>query len=156
MTELEVVDQNGRPVRDPHEIEADAEEMRVRLAPRPEFGQVKTPDEIIDDLEWAKHLAAKSAVVIRDADKTRRAVGRLLSIAYGKSLRASDAKSKELREADAYEATVQLQEQVDNAEIAYDFARNVARSVEQSASAVQTQSKMVAITYGLAGTGREQ
>jgi hypothetical protein len=154
-TELAIVDTKGREVKDPDAIEDDAEFARSRLAPQPEFGQVKTPDEIIDDLEWAKHLSARCAVIIRDADKTRRAVKRVYSLAHGRALKASTAKSAELREADAFEGTVQLQELVDDAEIAYNFAKDVARSVEQSASAVQTQSKMVAITYGLAGTGRE-
>lgn len=151
-----ITDQDGKPVREPAEIEADAEYIRARLAPMPVQGQIKSPDDIIEDLEVAKHMAAKSALVIRDADKTRRAVRRLHAIAHGKALRASTAKSAELREADAYEATSALQEQVDVAEIVFDFARNVAKSVENSTSALQTQAGMVKVTYGLAGTGREQ
>lgn len=154
-TDEAVVDPNGRPVRDPDDIEKDAEFIRSRLAPQPVLGQIKTPDEVIDDLEWAKHLAARAAVVIRDADKTRRAVKRLHAIAHGKALRASAAKSAELREAEAFEATVQLAELVDDAEIAYNFARDVARSVEGSTSAVQTQASMVKVTFGLAGSGRD-
>ena len=155
-TEHLVVDPRGRPVRDPDDIEKDVEWVRSRISPAPVQGQIKSPDEIIDDLEFAKHAAALSAVIIRDADKTRRAVLRLHSIAWGIALKASKSRSKELREADAYAETVQLQELVDDSEIAYEFARNVARHVEGSTSAVQTQSKMVAITYGLAGSGREQ
>lgn len=154
-TDEPVVDPNGRPVRDPDDIEKDAEFIRSRLAPQPVQGQIKTPDEIIDDLEWAKHLAARGAVVIRDADKTRRAVKRLHAIAHGKALRASELKSAEQREAEAFEATVGLAELVDEAEIAYNFARDVARSVEGSTSAVQTQAQMVKTMYGLAGSGRE-
>lgn len=151
-----VTDPEGKPVRDPAELEAEAEFVRSRLAPMPVVGQIKTPDDVIDDLEWAKHLAARSAVIIRDADKTKRAVARLFSIAHGKALKASTAKSAELREADAVAATVGLRAQLDAAEIAYTFARDVARSVEGSTSAVQTQASMVKVTYGLAGTGREQ
>lgn len=151
-----VVDDQGRPVRDPDDIEADAEYIRARLAPQPVPGQIKTPDAVIDDLEWAKHLAARGAVVIRDADKTRKAVRRLHSIAHGKALRASEGKSSELREADAYEATVEFTEQLDNAEIAYNFARDVAKAVEGSASAIQTQAGLIKTMYGLAGSGREQ
>lgn len=154
-TEQDIVDPKGRLVRDTDAIEQDAEWVRARLAPTPVEGQIKTPDAIIDDLEWAKHLAARSAVIIRDADKTRRATKRLLSIAHGKALKGSSAKSAELREADAFAATVQLVELVDDSEIAYNFARDVARSVEGSTSAVQTQASMVKVTFGLAGTGRE-
>jgi len=150
-----IVDPEGKPVREPSALEADAEWARTRLAPMPVPGQIKTPDDVIEDLEVAKHLAAKSALIIRDADKTKRAVARLHAIAHGKALRASTAKSAELREADAAENTLELKTLLDAAEVAYDFAKNVARSVESSTSALQTQSKMVAITYGLAGSGRE-
>lgn len=154
-TEEEIVDPKGRPVRDPDSIEEEAEFIRARSAPAPVQGQIKAPDDIVDDLEWSKHLAARSALVIRDADKTRRAVTRATIIAHGKALKGSSAKSAELREADAYAATEQLHALQDAAEIAFDFAKGVARSVESSTSAVQTQSKMIAITYGLAGSGRE-
>jgi hypothetical protein len=154
-TDEELVDQAGRPVRDPSEIEADAEWVRARLAPAPQSGQVKTPDEVIADLDWAKHFAARSAQIIRDADKTRRAATRVHSIAHGKALRLSSAKSAELREAEAFEASLLTKELLDAAEVAYQFARDVARSVEGSTSAVQTQAAMVKVTYGLAGSGRE-
>jgi len=149
-----ITDPEGRPVRDPKDIEQDAEWARARLAPMPQKGQIKTPDDIIEDLEVAKNLAARSAVVIKEADRTKRAVRREHSIAHGKALKASTAKSAELREADAYAATVDLQQMVDETEIVYTFARDVARSVEQSTSALQTQAKMVGLTFSLAGTGR--
>jgi hypothetical protein len=153
--EHDVVDSEGRAVRDPKEIEADAEYARIRLAPMPTPGQIKTPDDVIEDLEVAKHLAAKSALIIKEADKTKRAVARLHAIAHGKALRTSTAKSAELREADAFQAALDLRTALDAAEVAYDFARAVAKSVEQSTSALQTQAGMVKVTYGLAGSGRE-
>lgn len=152
---VEVTDPDGKPVRDPAELEAEAEYVRARLAPKPVVGQIKTPDDIIEDLEWAKHLAARSSVIIRDADKAKRALSRIHSIAHGKALKASTAKSAELREADAFAATEESRAALDAAEIAYQFARDVARSVEASTSAVQTQASMVKVTYGLAGSGRE-
>jgi hypothetical protein len=36
-------------------IEARVEKVRARLAPAPEDGVYKTPDEMVDDLEWAKY-----------------------------------------------------------------------------------------------------
>lgn len=155
-TEKPFTDPDGRPVRDPAEIELDAEWIRSRMAPLPVPGQIKTPDDIIADLEFAKHAAGKAALIIRDADKTRRAVRRRHAIEHGKALRASAGKSAEIREADAAAATEELLQLVDVSEIAYTFARDVARTVEGSVSAVQTQSKMIAITFQLAGTGREQ
>jgi hypothetical protein len=153
-TDTLLTDSEGRPVRAPEEIEADAEWARVRLAPLPVQGQIKTPDDVIEDLEVAKHMAAKSALIIRDADKTKRVLARLHAIAHGKALRSSTAKSAELREADAFEVSLDLRTALDAAEVAYDFARAVAKSVEQSTSALQTQAGMVKVTYGLAGTGR--
>ncbi|MEX1078913.1 MAG: hypothetical protein WED09_07380 [Homoserinimonas sp.] len=151
-----ITDPKGRPVVDPEEIEAQAEWARARLAAAPVSGQIKTPDAVIEDLEWAKHLSAKSAVIIRDADKSKRAIARVHSLAHGKALKSSTAKSAELREADAAATTEETRVLLDAAEVAYQFARDVARSVESSTSAIQTQASMVKVTYGLAGSGREQ
>lgn len=65
----------------------------------------------------AKHLAAKGAPVIKEADRTKRAVRRLHRLAHGKALKASTTKSAQLGEADAYAQTVELQELVDETEI---------------------------------------
>ena len=54
-----------------------------------------------------------------------------------------------MREANDFEAAL------DAAEVAYDFACAVAKSVEQLTSALQTQAGMVKIAYGLARRGRD-
>lgn len=152
---VEVMDREGRPVRDPAELEGEAEYVRARLAPKPIVGQIKTPDDIITDLEWAKHLAAKSAVIIRDADRTLRALQVLYIKAELGVTRKSDAKSVEERKAEAQIALPELFAALSEAEVVFEFAKRVAKSVEGSTSAIQTQAKQVEITYHLAGSGRQ-
>lgn len=153
--EVEVLDREGRPVRDPSELEAEAEYIRARLAPKPVVGQIKTPDAIIEDLEWAKHLGARGAVIIRDADRTLRALQRTYAARFVVAAKSSEAKSSDERKAEADTALAELVAAVDEAEVVFEFAKRVAKSVESSTSAIQTQAQMVRTTYGLAGTGRE-
>lgn len=152
----EVTDREGNPVRDPSELETDAEWVRIRLAGKPVEGQIKTPDDIISDLEWAKYLAARSAVIIRDADRTLRALQRLYIAAELAVMKKSSAKSIEERKAEAQIELPELFAAVEEGEIVFEFAKRVAKSVESSTSAIQTQSKQVEITYHLAGSGRGQ
>lgn len=136
-------------------IEADAEYVRSRLSPQPVEGMLKTPDEMIDDLEWSKYGTGRIALVIKDADKARRKAKRAHDGARAAALKASTAKSADLREADAELACAVEREAAEEAEIVYDFAKNVARSVESSASQTQTQARLVQAQLGLAGTGRQ-
>lgn len=137
------------------DIEADAEYVRSRLSPQPTAGMLKTPDEMIDDLEWSKYGTGRIALVIKEADRERRAARRAYDLARAAALLASTGKSAELREADAELACAVEREVWEVAEVAYDFAKMVARSVESSASQTQTQASLVKAQMSLAGTGRE-
>lgn len=152
--EILVDEESGEVIRDPAEIEADAETIRVRLTKTPVPNQIKTPDDVISDLEWAKHLAAEAVVVIRDANRTRRTIMRLWDRRSSVAMKDSTAKAADER---AAEVRVRLEPywlMVDAAEVALDYAVRVSKSIELSASVVQTQSKMVEATYRLAGNGR--
>ena len=137
------------------DLEADAEYVRSRLSPQPVAGMLKTPDEMIEDLEWSKYGTGRIALVIKEADKERRRTKRIHDLAVAAAKKASQAKSSDLREADAELACTGEREAAEDAEIVYDFARNVARSVESSASQTQTQASLVKAQMSLAGTGRE-
>lgn len=151
----EVRDERGRPVRMPAEIELEADDARTHLAPRPQKGQIKTPDELVDDLEWAKHYAAKSAVIIRDAERTLKALRRLYDRRFSVVVKRSRAKSSDERRQDTDLILGGLVAAMDDAEVVFEYSKRVAKSVETTTSAIQTQARMVDTTYRLAGTGRE-
>lgn len=154
VAEREVVDERGRPVRDTDQVEAEVEELRGRLAPRPVAGQIKTPDEIVNDLEWAKYLSSRTPVVIRDADRTLRALQRRYAREFSVLVRDSSAKSSDERKQETDAQLAGLVEAIDQAEVVLEYAKRVAKSVEASTSAIQTQAAQVRITFELAGSGR--
>ncbi|UOE45507.1 hypothetical protein [Agromyces larvae] len=125
---------------------------RVAAARPPDGAQVKTPDSIVADLEMLGHLAAQNVRILREADRARRVAIRQHKLARARALKDAQGTVAE-REAAADLATAVEWERADDAEIAYDYARSMARLVEQRTSAVQTQSKQVELTYQLAGRG---
>lgn len=154
-TEEIITDARDRPVRDIAEVEADAEYVRSRLSPQPVEGMLKTPDEMIDDLEWSKYGTGRIALVLKDAHRTKKAIDRRLAGARAVAMGAATGKSAEQREAEVYLATQKLQAEADEAEVVYEFAKTVGRSVESAASQTQTQAGLVKSQLSLAGTGRQ-
>lgn len=158
LSEVELADVQRFGLHAPSEVERvtdAAEYVRSRLSPMPTEGLRKTPDEMIDDLEWAKYGTGRIALVLRDADTARRRARRAFEGAHAIALLASGGRSSAQREAEALALCLEEQEALDQAEIAYEFARSVARSVEGSASMTQTQASLVKAQMSLAGTGRE-
>lgn len=145
---------SGVEIRDPVEIEAEVEWIRTRLTGTPVAGQIKSPDDIVTDLEWAKHNAARAAVVIRDADRAHRTLKRLWDRRYVVAIKGATAKAADERAAQVRVALEDYVLMLDAAEIALEYAKRVAKTIEGTTSAIQTQSKMVETTYQLAGKGR--
>lgn len=152
----ELVDpETGRPLSTPEGLEKATEEVRARLVTRPRSGQVKTPDSVVDDLQWSRWGASRMVRIVRDADETRRALRHVLEQAKARARMATTAKSADQRDAEVVLATEAEQTAYDAAEVAYEYARSTARMAEGNQSAIQTIAKQVEITYRLAGTGRE-
>lgn len=137
------------------QITAHAEFVRSRLAPIPEEGLQKTPDEMIDDLEWAKNGVGRIALVMKDARRAVKEANKIARRAKALALKSSDGKSTDLRDADVALLCEQEISDAEDAQIALDFAKDVARAVEQTGSMTQTQASLVKAQMSLAGTGRE-
>lgn len=153
-----VVDEDGKPVVDPAQIESWCEYVNQRVAPKqaPAVGQIKTPDSIVQDLEMLGHLASQNVRILREADRTRRAVKRMLTRARLTARAGTTGKDADTRAEEVAVASMAEWEISDNAEVAYEYAKNLAQLTRDRTSAVQTQSKQVELTYHLAGreTGR--
>lgn len=144
----------GEHVESVEELTENVEFVRRRIVHRPDPDtQVRTPDSIIRELDELKYAAGLMPLVLRNAANARAANRR--RAAKARALAASrasgrDAKSRELQ----VEAMAAAQiEAADDAEIVYQYARDVAQVIRDSTSAVQTQAKQVEITYQLAGRG---
>ncbi|GAA1737117.1 hypothetical protein [Microcella frigidaquae] len=150
-----LTDMAGRPVADPSLQEERADLIRTRLAPQPTAGQIKTPDQVIDDLEWAKHGVAEGARLIREAERAWKALKHELERRRAHARQRSLGRSADQRDADVYLQTESLARAVDDAETVLNYVRAVSRASETTTSAAQTQARMVEATFRLAGTGRE-
>jgi hypothetical protein len=137
------------------QIEMVVSRIRARLAPAPVEGLLKTPDEMVDDLEWAKHGTGQLALALKDASVLVRDARRAWARANAIALRGSDGRSAELREADAALVCEPEQIALDAAEVAQEYAKGVARAIEQTGSMTQTQAGLVKAQLSLAGTGRD-
>lgn len=145
------VDVDVKPVS---EIESNVEFIRKRAAARPVEGQIKTPDDIVRELEQLKYLAGLNTLVLREAAKTRKEHRKLAIRARAMAVKRAtgrDAKTRELQIEVIAAAQIDAAE---DAEIAYDYARSVAQLVYENKSSVQTQAKQVELSYQLAGSGR--
>jgi hypothetical protein len=160
--DLPIDPETGRPVVSPENLEAATEQIRKRLVTNPELlaenrrrGQIKAPEDVIQDLEWSRWGAAQMVAILRDADRARRVFRAQMDRARARARMGSEAKSADMRDAEVIEATSAETDAYDAAEVAYEYARNTARMAESNQTAIQTIAKQVEITYRLAGTGRE-
>lgn len=144
-------------VKSAERIEAEVEYIRRRAATKPvEDGQVKTPDDIIRELEQLKYLAGLNTLVLRDAAKARKANRKRAILARALASKQATGKDAKTRELQIEVMAAEQIEALENSEIAYDYAKSVAQLVYENKSSVQTQAKQVELTYQLAGTGRQQ
>lgn len=145
------LDEEVKPVED---LESNVEFIRKRAAVKPVEGQIKTPDEIVGELDQLKYLAGLNTLVLREAAKTRKANRKRAIRARAlasKRATGKDAKTRELQVEVMAAAQIDAAE---DAEIAYDYAKSVAQLVYENKSSVQTQFRAVELTYQLAGAGR--
>lgn len=141
--------------RDAAAIEERVETVRARLAPSPEEGVFKTPDEMIEDLEWAKFGTGQLALALKQAGSLMKDARARHARSHAIAVRKSDGKSEQQREADALLLCQAEQLALDVTETALQYAKDVARAIEQTGSMTQTQASLVRAQMALAGTGRE-
>ena len=129
--------------------------MRQELAIEPPApGTVRTPDEIIGQLELVDSVAGKALWIVKEADKVRAAASKALLRARAVALRTAEGKNAEVRAAEVDLATEDEHDAEVDAQIAYRYAKGLADLVDSRKSSLQTQSKLVLATYQLAGGQR--
>lgn len=139
----------------PLEVEGWVAQMRKEIAFEPPApGEIRTPDQIIHQLEVVDSVANKALWVVKEADKVR-------ADAAAETLRARAAAQGKAEGKTAADRTaaVDLATEVERAaeaaaQIAYRYAKGLADLVDSRKSSLQTQSKLVLATFQLAGTPR--
>jgi hypothetical protein len=150
-----LVDEEGRQVHPPAEIEEWSENLRRRIARKPpESGIIKTPDSIIADLDMVVYVAGQNVAVLKEAERTVKAARKELARAIARATKTATGKTVADREAEVTLATEAEVDLADDAEIAFNYAKRIADLTETTKSATQTQAKQVEIMYSLAGSRR--
>ncbi|WP_230670947.1 hypothetical protein [Rathayibacter sp. Leaf248] len=136
---------------DPEATEALVED-RVPMLRLSQASTIKTPDDVIDELDAVHDVLADVLVIVRDADKTKRASKAALERRKATLKGTVAGSTQAARDAAITLETAELQDRVDAAEIAYDYAKGLASLAEKRQSAVQTQARLVEST--MSGSGR--
>lgn len=135
-------------------VTSEASFERKETAPRalPQGQQVRTPDNIIADLEQVDRMLNRSVRLLRDADDIRASAESALRRAQAKARLEVKGERATVAEKDALVAQKVEAEQsaFDVAEIAYRYARDTGRWLEGRKSSLQTESKLVLATYQVA------
>ena len=134
------------------EVEGWVAKMRQDIAIEPPApGDIRTPDQIIFQLERVDSVANDALWVVTQADKVREAAAEALLKAKARAQQTVDGKNAEARAAAVNLATEQERAEEAAAQIAYRYAKGLADLVDSRKSSLQTQSKLVLGTMQMAG-----
>lgn len=137
------------------EVEGWVAKMRQEIAIEPPApGTVRTPDQIIHQLELVDSVANKALWIVKEADRVRGDAAEVLLRARSKAQATVEGKNAAERTAAVDLATEQERAEEAAAQIAYRYAKGLADLVDSRKSSLQTQSKLVLATYQLASNPR--
>ena len=113
---------------------------------------VKTPDSIVRELDSIKNEVAKRARDIEQSEReylaTKREYDREYALAYRRaSGPVEDRKQQAALDADSFAGAR------DDALVLFNYRRQRAKDLDQGQMNLQSQARLVEITYRLAGTG---
>lgn len=143
-------------IEQPGDVNAWSEYVRDKITPTVIDSEIRTPDWIIHQLDDVAAAAGRMVLVVKEADVIRRSAARALAKAQARAQRTAAAEGGRVADkaARVEELTENEADEADVAEAAYQYARSIARLVEERKSAVQTMARMVELTYQLAGSRR--
>lgn len=137
------------------EVEGWVAQMRQEMAIEPPTSNtIRTPDQIMQQLELVDSVANKALWILNKADKVRSAAKKALLLAKSKAKSTAEGKTVADREAAVAVATVDEAAELEAAQIAYRYAQGLADLVDNRKSSLQTQAKLVLATYQMAGGPR--
>ncbi|UOQ58123.1 hypothetical protein MUN78_04555 [Leucobacter allii] len=137
------------------EVEGWVAKMRKEIAIEPPApGVVRTPDQIIHQLELVDSVANKALWIVKEADRVRGDASEVLLRAKSRAQVSAEGKNAAERTAAVDRATEPERAEEAAAQIAYRYAKGLADLVDSRKSSLQTQSKLVLATYQLASSPR--
>ncbi|GGH33988.1 hypothetical protein [Microbacterium album] len=147
-------------ITDPASAVAWSHYVREKVTPTPDPSHIVAPDDVIAELQNLKAAAGRMVLVVKEADDLRGTAARALARATAKAQMQvrEEAKAEKLtvdeKAARVEQLTATEADEAAVAERAYQYARSVARLVDDQKSAVQTIARLVELTFSLAGSRR--
>lgn len=139
---------------EPHtaaEVEGWVVQMRKEIAIDPPApGDIRTPDQIIQQLELVDSVANKALWIVKESDKVRADAAEALLQARARAQSSAEGKTAADRAAAVDLATEAQRGEEQAAQIAYRYAKGLADLVDSRKSSLQTQAKLVLATVQLA------
>lgn len=133
------------------DVEGWVAKMRQEIAIKPPTqDDIRTPDQIIHQLELVDSVANNALWIVKEADKVRGDAAEMLLRAKSKAQASAEGRNAEARAAAVDLATEQERAEEAAAQVAYRYAKGLADLVDARKSSLQTQSKLVLATYQLA------
>lgn len=133
------------------EVEGWVAQMRKEIAIDPPApGEIRTPDQIIQQLELVDSVANKALWIVKEADKVRADAAESLLQARARAQSSAEGKNAADRAAAVDLATEAQRGEEQAAQIAYRYAKGLADLVDSRKSSLQTQAKLVLATVQLA------
>lgn len=137
------------------EIEGWVASMRQEIAIEPPApGDIRTPDQIVFELERADAVAARALYVVKEADKVRARTAEQLVKATAQAELAATGSTAAVRAAFVKNSVAEVRAEAELAKVSYRYAQGLAALLDSRKSSLQTQAKLVLATYQLAGIGR--
>ncbi|MFB9776162.1 hypothetical protein [Brevibacterium otitidis] len=113
---------------------------------------MKTPDSIIRELSEVRTNVARNAQIVRDYESAAMEAQRQLDHEFALAYKRASG-SIEDRKQQAVIDTESFAHARDDTKIALNYAKARARGFESELSNLQTQARMVELTYKMAGVG---
>ena len=137
------------------EVEGWVASIRQEVAIEPPApGGVRTPDQVIHDLEQVDAVAAQALRVVKEADKVRADAAEKLLRARLRAEQSAEGRTVADRKAHVDAAVAEERAELELARIAYRYAQGLADLLDSRRSSLQTQSKLVLATMQMAGIPR--
>lgn len=137
------------------EVEGWVASIRQEVAIEPPApGGVRTPDQVIHDLEQVDAVAAQALRVVKEADKVRADAAEKLLRARLRAEQLAEGRTVADRKAHVDAAVAEERAELELARIAYRYAQGLADLLDSRRSSLQTQSKLVLATMQMAGIPR--
>jgi len=139
----------------PADVEGWVAQMRQEISIEPPApGEIRTPDQIMHQLELVDSVAGKALWIVKEADKVRGEASERLLRARAAAQGEAEGKTAADRAAAVDLTTADERAMESAAQIAYRYAKGLADLVDSRKSSLQTQSKLVLATYQLASNPR--